>query len=89
MERKDMRINGKKTGEKISMYMKEIGLTVPEFARMLDVTENAVRNYINGHNLSTAERLYAICKILHKDIKDIVVEIKEDEKKQGASDDKV
>lgn len=32
---------------------------------------------------------YAICKILHKDIKDIVVEIKEDEKKQGASDDKV
>lgn len=65
MERKDMRINGKKTGEKISMYMKEIGLTVPEFARMLDVTENAVRNYINGHNLPTAERLYAICKILH------------------------
>lgn len=89
MERKDMRINGKKTGEKISMYMKEIGLTVPEFARMLDVTENAVRNYINGHNLPTAERLYVICKILHKDIKDIVVEIKEDEKKQGASDDKV
>lgn len=89
MERKDMRINGKKTGEKISMYMKEIGLTVPEFARMLDVTENAVRNYINGHNLPTTERLYAICKILHKDIKDIVVEIKEDEKKQGASDDKV
>lgn len=35
MERKDMRINGKKTGEKISMYMKEIGLTVPEFAECL------------------------------------------------------
>lgn len=74
MEKKGTQVDEKKTGEKISFYLQKSGLTLHSFAEELDVTVNAVRNYINGINLSRTEKMYQICKILNVDIKDIIVE---------------
>lgn len=74
MEKKGTQVDEKKTGEKIFLYLQESGLTLHSFAEELDVTVNAVRNYINGINLPRTEKMYQICKILNVDIKDIIVE---------------
>lgn len=76
------RIDKKKMGKRILLFMKNRELSVHAMAGKLDVTDNAVRNYINGINMPRAERLYQICKILDVDIKDIIVEKDEEKDEQ-------
>lgn len=84
MKKKCTRVDEKKTGKNIEHYMKEANLTVPRVARKLDVTDNAVRNYIKGVNLPGIENMYRICKCLDVDIKDLIVE-----KGEGGSDEAI
>ena len=46
MKKKNSRIDEKKTGANIARYMKKANLSIPNFAKNLDVSDNAVRNYI-------------------------------------------
>lgn len=61
-------------------YMQKQGLSVNGLARMLEVTPNAVRNYIRGHNRPSVEKMYQICKIFSVDIRDIIVERRPEER---------
>lgn len=74
MEKKGTQVDEKKTGERIFFYLQKSGMSLHTFAGELDVTVNAVRNYVNGINLPRTEKMYKICKILNVDIKDIIVE---------------
>ena len=76
MDAKCTCIDGKQTGQRILGYMQKQGLSVNGLARMLEVTPNAVRNYIRGHNRPSVEKMYQICKIFSVDIRDIIVERK-------------
>lgn len=78
MKEKNSRIDEKKTGANIARYMKKANLSIPNFAKNLDVSDNAVRNYIKGINLPDSENMYMICKFLDVDIKDLIVEKKEE-----------
>lgn len=79
MKKKFSKIDAIRTGEQINLCMKKKYVTIPELAEYLSVSDNAVRNWIRGENLPTTERMYEICKKLDADIKDIMVEIKENE----------
>ena len=74
MKRKNTQVDGIRTGEKLQTLMKQAELSIADVAKELDVTTNAVRNYIKGFNLPDTEKMYNICKILDVDIKDIIVE---------------
>lgn len=74
MRKKYTQVDEKKTGENIDYFIKEADISLLDLARKLDVTPNAVRNYIKGFNLPNTEKMYQICKILNVDIKDIIVE---------------
>ncbi len=74
MRKKSTRINGEMTGKKFALLMKEHGVSIRELASYLDVSDNAVRNYLSGTNLPSTERLYMICKMFDIDIRDILVE---------------
>ncbi len=74
MRKKSTRIHEEKTGLRLAMLMKENNISVQELADYLDVSDNAVRNYLSGTNLPSTERLYMICKKFDKDIRDIIVE---------------
>lgn len=80
MRRKNSKVDEKRTGENIKRYMEQARISINGFAEELDVTPNAVRNWFKGFNLPDTEKMYNICKILNVDIKDIVVEKKEEEK---------
>lgn len=79
MRKKNSKIDAIRTGGQINFYMEKNNVTIPELAEYLSVSDNAVRNWIRGENLPTTERMYEICKKLDADIKDIMVEIKENE----------
>ncbi|MCI8852989.1 MAG: helix-turn-helix transcriptional regulator [Lachnospiraceae bacterium] len=74
MRRKNTQVDTKRTGENIENFMRQAEITVSDFARELDVTDNAVRNYIKGFNLPDTVKMYLICKLLNVDIRDIIVE---------------
>ncbi len=74
MRKKNTRINGEETGKQFALLMKEHGVSIRELATYLDVSDNAVRNYLSGMNLPSTERLYLICKMFDKDIREILVE---------------
>ncbi len=74
MRKKSKGIDEKKTGKRFALLMKEHGMSVQDMARYLDVSDNAVRNYLSGTNLPSTERLYLICKKFDMDIRDIIVE---------------
>lgn len=74
MRRKDTQVDTKGTGKNIEKFMRQAEITVSDFARELDVTDNAVRNYIKGFNLPDTVKMYLICKLLNVDIRDIIVE---------------
>ena len=80
MDAKCTCIDGKQTGQRILDYMQKQGLSVNGLARMLEVTPNAVRNYIRGHNRPSVEKMYQICKIFSVDIRDIIVERRPEER---------
>lgn len=80
MDAKCTCIDGKQTGQRILGYMQKQGLSVNGLARMLEVTPNAVRNYIRGHNHPSVEKMYQICKIFSVDIRDIIVERRPEER---------
>ena len=74
MRRKNTQVDTKRTGENIENFMRQAEITVSDFARELDVTDKAVRNYIKGFNLPDTVKMYLICKLLNVDIRDIIVE---------------
>ena len=74
MRRKNTQVDTKRTGENIENFMRQAEITVSDFARELDVTDNAVWNYIKGFNLPDTVKMYLICKLLNVDIRDIIVE---------------
>lgn len=80
MDAKCTCIDGKQTGQRILDYMQKQGLSVNGLARMLEVTPNAVRFYIRGHNRPSVEKMYQICKIFSVDIRDIIVERRPEER---------
>ena len=80
MDAKCTCIDGKQTGQRILGYMQKQGLSVNGLARMLEVTPNAVRNYIRGHNRPSVEKMCQICKIFSVDIRDIIVERRPEER---------
>lgn len=77
MKKKDNEIDEGKTGRQIALLMEREGLSIKELARYLEVSDNAVRNYVKGINLPKTERMYKICKKLNVDIKDIIIENQE------------
>lgn len=64
MDAKCTCIDGKQTGQRILDYMQKQGLSVNGLARMLEVTPNAVRNYIRGHNRPFVEKMYLLQNLL-------------------------
>ena len=69
--------NMKNIGKSISSYRKNLGMTQEELAEKLHISAQAVSKWENGESLPTVDNLYALSRLLHTSVDDILIGEKE------------
>ena len=64
-------------GDNIKFYRKKNQLTQDDIAEACNVTRQAVSKWENGESLPTVENLYALSRLLHTSVDDILIGEKE------------
>lgn len=68
------KINVKKTAKRISELKRKNGLKNCDIAKVLCISESAVKNYMSGRTIPPIERLYAMAELFGvKSIEEIIV----------------
>lgn len=64
-------------GDNIKFYRKKNQLTQDDIAEACNVTRQAVSKWENGESLPTVDNLYALSRLLHTSVDDILIGEKE------------
>lgn len=64
-------------GDNIKFYRKKNQLTQDDIAEACNVTRQAVSKWENGESLPTVDNLYALSRVLHTSVDDILIGEKE------------
>ncbi len=64
-------------GDNIKVYRKKNQLTHDDIAEACNVTRQAVSKWENGESLPTVDNLYALSRLLHTSVDDILIGEKE------------
>lgn len=64
-------------GDNIKFYRKKNQLTQDDIAEACNVTRQAVSKWENGKSLPTVDNLYALSRLLHTSVDDILIGEKE------------
>ena len=64
-------------GDNIKFYSKKNQLTQDDIAEACNVTRQAVSKWENGESLPTVDNLYALSRLLHTSVDDILIGEKE------------
>ena len=64
-------------GDNIKFYRKKNQLTQDDIAEACNVTRQAVLKWENGERLPTVDNLYALSRLLHTSVDDILIGEKE------------
>lgn len=64
-------------GDNIKFYRKKNQLTQDDIAEACNVTRQAVSKWENGESLPTVDNLYALSRLLHTSVYDILIGEKE------------
>ena len=64
-------------GDNIKFYRKKNQLTQDDIAEACNVTRQAVSKWENGESLPTVDNLYALSRLLHASVDDILIGEKE------------
>ena len=64
-------------GDNIKFYRKKNQLTQDDIAEACNVTRQAVSKWENGERLPTVDNLYALSRLLHTSVDDILIGEKE------------
>ena len=64
-------------GDNIKIYRKKNQLTQDDIAEACNVTRQAVSKWENGESLPTVDNLYALSRLLHTSVDDILIGEKE------------
>ena len=64
-------------GNNIKFYRKKNQLTQDDIAEACNVTRQAVSKWENGESLPTVDNLYALSRLLHTSVDDILIGEKE------------
>ena len=70
-------------GDNIKFYRKKNQLTQDDIAEACNVTRQAVSKWENGESLPTVDNLYALSRLLHTSVDDILIGEKEETMKKS------